>query len=110
MDRRLERFVDHRADGGDGRGQRNGDVQRRQERRPRSARRHADDWRKDLYGESGQPLMLMRAVLTVALVVVTLAAWPRPAHAQQSLTGALSFLLTNRSIATGDFGGDERAA
>lgn len=52
----------------------------------------------------------MRDVLTVALVVVALAAWPRPAHAQQSLTAALSFLLTNRSIATGDFGGDARAA
>jgi len=53
--------------------------------------------------------MLIRAVLTVALVVA-LAVWPRPAHAQQSLTGALSFLLTNRSIATGDFAGDELAA
>ena len=37
-------------------------------------------------------------------------AFPLPAVAQQTITGALSFLLTNRSIPTGDFARDEAAA
>jgi hypothetical protein len=43
-----------------------------------------------------------------ALIIVHLAA--TPARAQQSVTDILSFLLTNRSIPTGDFVQDERAA
>jgi hypothetical protein len=37
-------------------------------------------------------------------------AFPSPAAAQETITGALSFLLTNRSIPTGDFARDEAAA
>src|SRR5262249_2289171 len=36
--------------------------------------------------------------------------FPRPASAQQTVSEVLSFLLTNRSIATGDFVHDEEAA
>ena len=46
-------------------------------------------------------------VLTLALAM--LAAGPPPAAAQMTITDALSFLLTNRSIPTGDFAGDEVA-
>jgi hypothetical protein len=46
-------------------------------------------------------------VLTFA--VAMLAAGPPPAAAQMTITDALSFLLTNRSIPTGDFAGDEEA-
>jgi hypothetical protein len=42
-------------------------------------------------------------------IVMVLAAAP-PAAAQQTATGVLSFLLTNRSISTGDFARDEAAA
>src|SRR5262245_2130315 len=42
--------------------------------------------------------------------MVCAAAFPEPAGAQQTITGALSFLLTNRSIPTGDFARDEAAA
>src|ERR1044072_5944016 len=37
-------------------------------------------------------------------------AWPAPAAAQQTVSDVLSFLLTNRSIPTGDFVQDARAA
>jgi hypothetical protein len=43
------------------------------------------------------------------LVTAVLAAFPAPARAQ-TITDALSFLLTNRSIPTGDFARDEEAA
>lgn len=52
----------------------------------------------------------MRRVLCGMAVVVAIVAVPRPALAQQTLTEVLSFLLTNRSIATGDFAGDQQAA
>src|SRR5215471_18285798 len=44
-------------------------------------------------------------VLAVAGIVPA-----RPAEAQQTVSQVLSFLLTNRSIATGDFVQDEQAA
>ena len=50
-----------------------------------------------------------RASVLVALVVV-LAGTARPASAQQTITDVLTFLLTNRSIPTGDFVRDEQAA
>jgi hypothetical protein len=49
------------------------------------------------------------AVALMAFTVCT-AAFPSRAAAQQTITGALSFLLTNRSIPTGDFARDEAAA
>jgi hypothetical protein len=49
------------------------------------------------------------AAVLRALVVVS-AALPSSAGAQPTITGALSFLLTNRSIPTGDFARDEDAA
>ena len=51
-----------------------------------------------------------RIAVTVAAFMVCAAACPAPAGAQQTITGALSFLLTNRSIPTGDFARDEAAA
>jgi hypothetical protein len=51
-----------------------------------------------------------RVVAAVAAFMVCAAAFPAPAAAQQTITGALSFLLTNRSIPTGDFARDEAAA
>lgn len=48
--------------------------------------------------------MLPLLVLGLAL------AWPQGAVAQQSITEVMTFLLTNRSIPTGDFVRDERAA
>jgi len=44
--------------------------------------------------------------LALALILVD----ALPAAAQQTATGVLSFLLTNRSISTGDFARDEQAA
>jgi hypothetical protein len=44
------------------------------------------------------------------LVVFAVALSPRPASAQQTVTDVLSFLLTNRSIPTGDFVQDAQAA
>ena len=50
----------------------------------------------------------------IAAVLTTLTVWtavcPSAAAAQATITGALSFLLTNRSIPTGDFARDEAAA
>lgn len=46
----------------------------------------------------------------VLLVLVALAGSSGDVCAQQSVTDTLSFLLTNRSIPTGDFAGDEQAA
>ncbi len=51
-----------------------------------------------------------RVAFVVAAFTVCAAAFPPPAAAQQTITGALSFLLTNRSISTGDFARDEAAA
>jgi hypothetical protein len=51
-----------------------------------------------------------RATVAFAAFVACTAAFPPPALAQQTITGALSFLLTNRSIPTGDFARDEAAA
>ena len=51
-----------------------------------------------------------RVALVVAAFTVGAAAFPSRAGAQQTITGALSFLLTNRSIPTGDFARDEAAA
>jgi hypothetical protein len=45
-----------------------------------------------------------------ALALAVLLFAPSPARAQQPLVEVLSFLLTNRSIATGDFVRDEQAA
>jgi hypothetical protein len=48
---------------------------------------------------------------TVGLIALVLVgAVPRPAAGQQSISEVLSFLVTNRSIATGDFTRDEQAA
>lgn len=49
----------------------------------------------------------MRRNLLALALVLTVA---RPAAAQQPLKEALSFLLTNRSVPTGDFAGDSQAA
>ena len=51
-----------------------------------------------------------RVALVVVAFTVCAAAFPPPAAGQQTITGALSFLLTNRSIPTGDFARDEAAA
>lgn len=52
----------------------------------------------------------MRAAAIAVLMLTVLAATARPAHAQESLSSVLSFLLTNRSVSTGDFVGDQLAA
>lgn len=44
------------------------------------------------------------------LAVWTLVSTPGPASAQQSVTDVMTFLLTNRSVPTGDFVRDEQAA
>ncbi len=44
------------------------------------------------------------------LVGAALGGFARPAFAQQTMSDALSFLMTNRSVATDDFAGDARAA
>ena len=51
-------------------------------------------------------MRLASAALTVLMLVLPV----RPAHAQETLTDVLSFLLINRSIPTGDFSRDEQAA
>ena len=51
--------------------------------------------------------MMRLAMSTFILITI---ATPKAAEAQQSLTGVLSFLMTNRSIPTGDFTGDQQAA
>src|SRR6185295_474828 len=48
--------------------------------------------------------LFMQTVLLAMVVGV-----PSPAAAQATITDGLSFLLTNRSIPTGDFAGDEEA-
>lgn len=50
----------------------------------------------------------VRAVMIAAFCLVL--AWSRSTSAQESVTDVLSFLLTNRSIATGDVVRDEQAA
>jgi hypothetical protein len=55
-------------------------------------------------------IMSGRVAVVAAVFIVGAAALPAPASAQQTITGALSFLLTNRSIPTGDFARDEAAA
>jgi hypothetical protein len=50
-----------------------------------------------------------RAALLLAVCVLSCGT-ARPAAAQQSITDVLTFLLTNRSIPTGDFVRDEQAA
>jgi len=52
-------------------------------------------------------LRTLPVLIVLALGAVVSA---RPAEAQQTVSQVLSFLLTNRSIATGDFVQDERAA
>ena len=52
----------------------------------------------------------MRRAIFAMLVLITLVVAPGLAYAQQSLRGALSFLLVNRSVLTGDFEGDQLAA
>jgi hypothetical protein len=55
--------------------------------------------------------MTRTAIRAIALLsVVAAVGSPRPAFAQQSIGDVLSFLLTNRSIPTDDFSGDEEAA
>lgn len=51
-----------------------------------------------------------RGVAVVLVATLLLAARAQPANAQQSISDVLSFLVTNRSIATGDFVRDEQAA
>ena len=52
-----------------------------------------------------------RRLGAIAFVVLAVGGWTAPpAEAQQSVTEVLSFLLTNRSIPTGDFTQDEIAA
>ena len=51
-----------------------------------------------------------RVVLRLLMMAVAIAASARPAIAQQSMSEVLSFLLTNRSIATDDFVRDAQAA
>ncbi len=53
---------------------------------------------------------LSRVWLVAAMAIMIAGASPRPAIAQESVSDILSFLLTNRSIPTGDFVQDERAA
>jgi len=55
-------------------------------------------------------IILGRRAVAVTAFIVCAAAFPSAADAQQTITGALSFLLTNRSIPTGDFARDEAAA
>ena len=55
-------------------------------------------------------LIPRRAAVAFAAFITCAAACPSPAVAQQTITGGLSFLLTNRSIPTGDFARDEAAA
>jgi Putative MetA-pathway of phenol degradation len=52
----------------------------------------------------------MRLRTPTFLIVFALAVSPTPAAAQQTVSEVLSFLLTNRSIPTGDFVQDARAA
>ena len=52
----------------------------------------------------------MKRIAVILFVFVILAAGAQPAHAQESLTSVLSFLLVNRSVSTGDFAGDAAAA
>ena len=56
--------------------------------------------------------MTFRSSRTVGITILTAAfcAFAAPAAAQQRISDALSFLLTNRSIVTGDFARDEQAA
>jgi hypothetical protein len=54
--------------------------------------------------------MIPRCVAVALVAFIACAARPSPAGAQPTITGALSFLLTNRSIPTGDFARDEAAA
>jgi len=49
-------------------------------------------------------------MILVGLIVAILAAFPASADAQATITDGLSFLMTNRSIPTGDFVRDEEAA
>jgi len=49
-------------------------------------------------------------MILVGLIVAILAAFPASADAQATITDGLSFLMTNRSIPTGDFARDEEAA
>ena len=49
-------------------------------------------------------------MILLGLIVAILAAFPASADAQATITDALSFLMTNRSIPTGDFARDEEAA
>jgi hypothetical protein len=51
-----------------------------------------------------------RAATTLLALCMLLAGFPGPAAAQQSIADVLTFLLTNRSVATGDFVRDEQAA
>jgi hypothetical protein len=51
-----------------------------------------------------------RVAIALTAVVASMASLPSAAQAQPTITGALSFLLTNRSIPTGDFARDEAAA
>ena len=51
-----------------------------------------------------------RAAAVLRALMVISVALPSSAGAQPTITGALSFLLTNRSIPTGDFARDEAAA
>ena len=52
----------------------------------------------------------MRVRTLAFIMVFAVAASPAPAEAQQTVSEVLSFLLTNRSIPTGDFVQDARAA
>jgi hypothetical protein len=51
-----------------------------------------------------------RVAMTIGVLIIAAAALPSSAAAQPTITDALSFLLTNRSIPTGDFARDEEAA
>jgi len=53
---------------------------------------------------------LSRVMSVAAMAILIVGVSPRPAAAQESVSDILSFLLTNRSIPTGDFVQDERAA
>ena len=52
----------------------------------------------------------MRILVTASLAAVAFVVSAAPAVAQQTVADVLSFLLTNRSIPTGDFVQDARAA
>src|SRR5262249_960946 len=74
------------------------------------------DRREDVQYRPGQALMTNRELrlrvegrVLVSLVVTTVGLAPQPVSAQ-TLNDVLSFLLTNRSIATDDFVRDEAAA